>query len=229
MVKESNTSMRLKKIMGEQSLKQVDILEKSKPYCDQHNIKLTKSDLSQFVNGKVEPGSSKLGILALSLGVSETWLMGYDVPMERERCKSSAQILTLDDVSPMPSTRAIPLIGTIASGTTVLAEENIDEMVQVPCHIRADFAVQCKDNSMINARILDGDTVYIRIQPMVENGQIAAVILGGETTLKRVYVDKNSMILEADGNGFPPLSIANDQLGEVQIIGKAVYFVSAIR
>lgn len=81
-MKES-TSIRLKKIMAERGLKQVDILERALPYCKKHNIKLTKADLSQYVSGKVEPGQLKLSMLGMALDVSEAWLMGYNVPMER--------------------------------------------------------------------------------------------------------------------------------------------------
>lgn len=78
-----NTALRLQRIMKERNLKQVDILRLAEPFCKKYNIKLNKSDLSQFVNGKFTPGQWKLTILGLALDVSEAWLMGYDVPMER--------------------------------------------------------------------------------------------------------------------------------------------------
>lgn len=78
------TASRLKQIMAQRGLKQTDILRMAKPYCEKYNIKMGKSDLSQFVNGKVEPGQWKLTILGLALNVSEAWLMGLDVPMERK-------------------------------------------------------------------------------------------------------------------------------------------------
>ena len=83
-MKEKNTSDRLKQIMNERNLKQVDILNKVQPYCREFNQKINKSHLSQWVSGTNEPNQSKLYILALALGVSEPWLMGYDVPMERK-------------------------------------------------------------------------------------------------------------------------------------------------
>jgi hypothetical protein len=79
-----NTSVRLKQLMAERHLKQIDIVNLCKPYCQQYNVKLSKSDLSQFVSGKVEPGQWKLTILGLALDVSEAWLMGLDVPRERK-------------------------------------------------------------------------------------------------------------------------------------------------
>lgn len=87
-MKSENTSTRLKQILKERNLKQVDVLELAKPYCKKYNIKLGKTDLSQYVSGKVEPGSDKLGILGHALNVSETWLMGYDVPMERKEAST---------------------------------------------------------------------------------------------------------------------------------------------
>lgn len=69
--------------MSMRGLKQVDILNKAKPYCEKYEVKLNKSDLSQYVSGKSEPGQDKLAILGMALNVSETWLMGYDVPIER--------------------------------------------------------------------------------------------------------------------------------------------------
>lgn len=82
-MKQINTSDRLKQIMNERNLKQVDILELAKPFCNKYGVSLKKNDLSQYVNGKVEPGQNKLYILGKALNVSEAWLMGYDVPIER--------------------------------------------------------------------------------------------------------------------------------------------------
>lgn len=82
-MKISNTAERLNEIMTEQSLRQVDILNKCIPYCKKYNIKLGRNDISQYVCGKVEPGQAKLSILSMALGVNEAWLMGYDVPKAR--------------------------------------------------------------------------------------------------------------------------------------------------
>lgn len=82
-MKKFTTSQRLKQIMDTRKLRQVDILESAEPFCKKYNIKLEKNALSQYVSGKVEPGQEKLTILGMALGVSEAWLMGFDVPMER--------------------------------------------------------------------------------------------------------------------------------------------------
>ena len=82
-MKKYTTAQRLKQIMDARNLKQVNILEAAEPYCKKYGVKLGKNDLSQYVSGKVEPGQEKLTILGLALGISEVWLMGYDVPLER--------------------------------------------------------------------------------------------------------------------------------------------------
>ena len=85
----ATTSERLKQIMKERNLRQIDILEKSKPYCKKYNISLSKSSLNQYISGYAVPGQHKLLILGLALDVREAWLMGYDVPMSREEEKET--------------------------------------------------------------------------------------------------------------------------------------------
>lgn len=82
-MKEYSTSQRLKQVMDMRGYRQVDILEAAEPYCKKYGVKLGKNALSQYVSGKVEPNQERLTILGLALGVSEAWLLGYDVPMER--------------------------------------------------------------------------------------------------------------------------------------------------
>lgn len=220
----SNTSSRLKELMLKRNLRQVDILNAAKPYCTKYGIKLEKNDLSQYVNGKVEPGQEKLTVLGLALNVSETWLMGYDVSPLRENAVDLPS-----NIIPMPEMRKIPLIGTIACGAPILAEEHIEDYIDIPKHIQADFALTCKGDSMINARIFDGDTVYIRQQDTVENGEIAAVLIDGEATLKRVKFHPDRIILEPENPMHDPLVFRNEEMNNIRILGKAVVFTSAIR
>lgn len=83
-MKKTSTSIRLKQIMSERNLRQVDIIEACKPFCERYNIQIRKNDLSQYVSGKTEPKQDKLSILGMALNVNEVWLMGYDVPPGRE-------------------------------------------------------------------------------------------------------------------------------------------------
>ena len=89
-MKKYTTAERLRQIMSQRGLKQIDILLLAEPYCIKYNVKLNKNDLSQYVNGKVEPKQHKLSILGLALNVNEAWLMGFDVPMEREPYKEKS-------------------------------------------------------------------------------------------------------------------------------------------
>ena len=91
-----NTSDRLKKLMDERKLKQVDILNLSLPYCKKYNIKMNKSDISQYVSGKVEPSQEKLVVLGMALNVSEAWLMGFDVsPIRKDNSKEAEKDVDL--------------------------------------------------------------------------------------------------------------------------------------
>lgn len=220
----SNTSLRLKELMLKRNIRQVDILNAAKPYCIKYGIKLEKNDLSQYVNGKVEPGQEKLTVLGLALNVSETWLMGYDVSPFRDNSVDFPP-----NIMPMPEMRKIPLIGTIACGAPILAEEHIEEYIDIPKHINADFALTCKGDSMINARIFDGDIVYIRQQDTVENGEIAAVLIDGDATLKRVKLYEDHISLEPENPQYRPQVYWGEEMNDVRILGKAVAFTSAIR
>lgn len=133
------------------------------------------------------------------------------------------------NIIPMPEMRKIPLIGSIACGAPILAEEHIEEYIDIPRHINADFALTCKGDSMINARIFDGDVVYIRKQNTVENGEIAAVLIDGDATLKRVKLHPDRIILEPENPMYDPLVYRNEEMNTVRILGKAVAFTSAIR
>ena len=130
----------------------------------------------------------------------------------------------------VPEMRKIPLLGAIACGAPILAQQNIEDYVDIPKHIKADFALSCKGDSMINARIFDGDIVYIRQQDTVESGEIAAVLNDdGEATLKRVRIYSDHIVLEPENPMYPPKSFWNEEMNNIRILGKAVAFTSAVR
>ena len=129
----------------------------------------------------------------------------------------------------MPEMRKVPLVGSIACGTPILAQQNLDGEVDIPAEIRADFALRCKGDSMINARIYSGDIVYIRQQEEVEHGEIAAVLIGEEATLKRVYLFEDHISLEAENPQYRPIVYWGEDMNSVHILGKAVAFTSDVR
>lgn len=125
---------------------------------------------------------------------------------------------------PLPKMVKRPLVGSIACGEPITAEENIEDYVDVPETVQCDFCLRCKGDSMIDAGIHNGDVVYIHITPQVENGQIAAVRIDGEATLKRVFWDESSQTLTllAENRNFAPLVYTGPILETVHVEGRAV-------
>lgn len=232
-MKKLTTSQRLKQLMNERNIKQVDILIKAEPFCQKYGVKLNKNDLSQYVNGKVEPGQQKLSILGLALNVNEAWLMGYDVPQNRDITYGNETVEELtakyDNIKPIKLKR-FPMLGEIACGEPVFADEDKEHYIMADMDINADFCLTAKGDSMINARIYEGDIVFIKEMPIVENGDIAAVIIDDEATLKRVYYypDKGKLILNPENSVYEPLVFIGEELNHIRILGKAVYFMSVV-
>ena len=124
--------------------------------------------------------------------------------------------------------KKFPLLGEISCGTPIYADEDRESYILAGSDIKADFCLIAKGDSMINARIKEGDVVFIRSQPDVENGEIAAVLIEDETTLKRVYKKTNSLVLMAENPAYNPLVYTNEELNNIRILGKAVAFQSDV-
>lgn len=187
--------------------------------------KLLDMPYTTYVNyekGLREPTSEILIQIADFYGTTIDYLVGRNTDI----CIDGT---SLSNVIPMPETRKIPLVGTIACGKPILAEENIEEYVSIPKELGGDFALTCRGDSMINARIYDGDIVYIRQQDTVENGEIAAVLIDSEATLKRVRLLPDRIILEPENPLYDPLVYRGEEMNSVRILGKAVAFTSTVR
>lgn len=126
--------------------------------------------------------------------------------------------------------KKIPLLGEIACGEPIFASEERESYVMAGTDINADFCLKAKGDSMTGARILDGDIVFIKQMPMVNNGEIAAVIIDNEATLKRVYFypEKGKLVLQAENPKYEPMVFIGEELNEIRILGKAVAFQSDI-
>ena len=178
----------------------------------------SRSTINKIESGINDVSHSKIDALAKALKTTPAFLLDI-----------KQNILHIENIMEIPESEPIPLLGTIACGAPILAQENISENIYAPSFVKADFALKCKGDSMINARIYDGDIVYIKQQPTVENGQIAAVLIGDEATLKRVYLYPNKIVLNPENPLYEPLVYTNEELKQIKILGKAVYFTSQVR
>lgn len=173
-------------------------------------IGITKSTYCGYETGKRKPDVFKIKQLATCLNTSG------DILLETESLSNIPE-----GFEPMPEMATIPRIGQIACGTPILAQQNIECMGSAPKSWNATFSLVCKGDSMLPS-IKDGDLVAIRQQPMVENGEIAAVRIGDEATLKRVYLKKSQIILQPENPEYEPIVLFGEEINDVKIIGKAV-------
>lgn len=178
----------------------------------------SKQVISRYERGERSPKITTTVKYAKLLGVPSGYLIDEN------------QDALPDNLSPMPAMARTPILGTIACGEPILAQENIEGYAEAPDHIQADFVLRCKGDSMIGARIYDGDLVFIRQQQVIDDGEIAAVLIGDEATLKRVYkIGADRVELRAENPAFPVLRYEGERLSDVRIIGKAVCFLSNVR
>lgn len=172
---------------------------------------------------KSSPSADKLIKVADELHCSVDYLLGKE--------EAPVNIFDYSNITPLPKTKKVPHLGSVACGEPIFADEVHGEYIEIKDDINADFCLTAKGDSMINARILNGDLVYIRSQSSVNNGEIAAVIIDDEATLKRVYFypESNKLVLNPENPQFEPLVYIGEELKNVRIIGKAIAFQSMIR
>lgn len=212
-----SSAERLKELMEYFGIKQNDLSNRTG---------IPKSAISMYVNGDRIPRQNRISDIADTYNVNEAWLMGYDVPMRKENSESGTKF---DNIFPV-EIHKYPLLGNVACGKPIFMSEERESYVMTGTDMKADFCLKAKGDSMINARIHDGDIVFIRKQSTVENGEIAAVAIEDEATLKRFYRDENTgtITLVAENPNYPPLVFTKDDKKNVYILGKAIAFQSNI-
>ena len=207
-------------------------------YRTKHNISMDKfSELSGISKGYIsmleknqtQRGDEPSPSFEMYRNVAKTVGMDVDALIRMVEGKITLPESPAPNLQPLPEMRKIPLIGAIACGVPILADEHIEDYVNIPRQIAADFALTCKGDSMSGARIFDGDLVYIRQQDMVDNGQIAAVLIDGEATLKRVRIYEDHIVLEPENPHFRPLTYWGEDMNAIRILGLAVAFTSTVR
>lgn len=210
-------SYNLKYWLNKRNLKQIDLVNR---------LHLSKSTVSQWLNpnSRKMPSTTTLNKIAEILDVDLSDLLEDNV--------ASFKFSDIENIAPLPRTKRRPRLGVIACGEPILAQENIEDYDDVPEDVQCDFTLICSGDSMINARIQDGDIVYIREQPIVENGEIAACMVDGEfdsrATLKRFYRYKDKVVLQAENPNYPPFVYVKEEMNKVHFLGKAVGFTSKL-
>ena len=226
-MKKIHTGERIKEVMNERNLKQVDILNMSEKY-NSLGASLKKSDLSQYVNGKTEPYQAKLHLLAKVLNVSEGWLMGLDVPKERHEIQVQSNIIALNENK---DSYVIPIHGYLSAGTGSYNGDKtyaIDEIEVDFCPVDHDLCFQVQGKSMYPT-FDHNELVFIKKTTDVYNGNIIAVEINDEAFIKKVYFDHHQMRLVSlnsernkdDTPKYPDIFANVDD--SIFIIGKVIF------
>lgn len=182
---------------------------------------ITQSSISDWIRGKYLPKQDKVDLLARALDVTPSYLMGWsalDTPPNMNEIKG---------IIPLKKIKRIPILGQIACGDPILADENyIGYFTADDKYLDSDFCLYAKGDSMIDAGINDGDLVFIKKQSDVNDGEIAAVLIDDEATLKRVYKVFDRVQLRAENPKYKPINLDGSQ--PVMILGKATHVLRHI-
>lgn len=193
---------RLQKAMNIRNMKQVDLVEKTH---------LDKTLINKYLSGVTNAKQDKLTILAKALDINEVWLMGYDIPMDRN--------IVLDELG-NPVT-PIPLVRAVKAGYDYLAQENLEGTINVEKSLVGDgseyFALKVKGDSMAPV-FIEGDIVIIHKQNDCENNQIAIVIVNGEEgTVKKVRKTEAGIILQPLNLAYAPMMFTNKEMDSIPV------------
>ena len=201
---------RLKELRKEKGLTLEELAER---------IGTSKQTIHRYENGIITNiPHEKIEALATALDVTPAHLMGW------------GGVMSFDGISRIER-RRLPLVGDVSCGEPIWVDgEEHDVFVIADAELDADFCLRARGDSMTGARIYDGDIVFIKQMPMVNNGEIAAVIIDNEATLKRVYFypEKGKLVLQAENPKYEPMVFIGEELNEIRILGKAVAFQSDI-
>ena len=180
----------------------------------------SRQTIHRYENGTITNiPPDKVVSLAQALETTPAYLMGWE----------NEGFSGYENITPL-TTKRLPILGEIACGEPIYAAEDRDNYVTLGGSIDADFCLIASGDSMTGARIFDGDIVFIRSQSSVDNGEIAAVIINDEATLKRVYYypSDGKLILTPENPKYAPLVYVGGELDSIKIIGKAVAFQSSV-
>lgn len=177
-----------------------------------------RSSITKIESGKVDLAQSKIMLFAKVLGTTPADLMGLTTTSNDSLPPEAVKL----------ETKELPILGSVACGKPIF-DPSDGVQIKVPSSFHADFGLYARGDSMIGADIHDGDLVFFTQQQTVENGQIAAVFIDDEVTLKRVYYQQGErLVLQAENSSVPPIVIEGPELNQVHIIGRAIAKQSAV-
>ena len=193
------------------------------------DLQLSKNIVKYWETTGNLPNRSTLNSIANYFNVSVEYLKGETD--DASPTNDTFDIFSIHGISPIGKTKKLPILGNVACGEPIWAEQEFDGYIEVEDGIKADFCLRCQGDSMIGARIYDGDIVFVRKQAQVENGEIAVVLINDEATLKRVafYPEKQMLILKPENPNYQVMIFIGEELNEIKILGKAVAFQSIVR
>ena len=200
---------RLAQVMAEKNMRAAELSRRTG---------ISKPRLSQYLSGVYIPKADAICAMAQALGINEGYLLGTSDSIAQEQIADA-------------KFKALPLVGEIACGAPVFANEEDGGLIVTNLDTDADFCLIAKGDSMKDARICNGDTVFIKKTDVVSNGEIAAVVINDEATLKRVYYypESEKLMLIPENNNYEPLVFEGEELEKIHIIGRAVAFKSDIK
>lgn len=200
---------RLAQVMAEKNMRAAELSRRTG---------ISKPRLSQYLSGVYIPKADAICLIAQALEINEGYLLGTSESIQAEKTEGT-------------KFKALPVVGEIACGAPVFVNEEDDGLVITDIDTDADFCLIAKGDSMKDARICNGDTVFIKKTDVVSNGDIAAVVINDEATLKRVYYypESEKLMLIPENNSYEPLVFVGEDLEKIHIIGKAIAFKSDIK
>ena len=177
-------------------------------------LHLSNATISRYCTGDIAPKLTTVNVIADLYEVNPVWLMGNTFADKHI------------DSYEKPKTKTIPVVGKVAAGTPILAEENIEYYVLVDDRDSVDFALKVRGDSMINARIYDGDLIFVRKQPIVENGEIAIVLVEDEATCKRFYQYGKTVVLRPENSNYKEMVYGKSDKARIEVLGKVIFLKS---
>lgn len=173
-------------------------------------VGVAKGTVHKWETGDIENmRKDKIVLLAKALKVHPLWILDVD--------KDSFY-----------KTKKVPLLGTIAAGKPILADRDFSAYIDINSNAPVDFCLKVTGDSMVDARIYDGDIVFVRQQPAVDDGEIAVVLIDNDVTLKRFYKNNSGVILKPENKKYQPRYYTEKDFKDIKILGKVMFFQSKI-